>query len=301
MTTIAFVAPSGRVLTPGWIDRAGSYFTQLGWSAVAPDALWSVHERFAGTDDERVESLNAIARDPNVDVVMAARGGYGLSRILDRIDWKAMARSGKLFVGHSDFTAFNLGLLARTGAVSFQGPTAGYDFGQESVSSFTEESFLTALTSSEYEVKVQAPGQPKVDLRGMLWGGNLAMVASLVGTPYFPEVKGGILFLEDVSEHPYRIERMLLQLLHAGILKRQRAILLGGFTEYQLWPHDNGYDFDSMVAFLRKRLSIPILTGLPFGHIRDKVTLPVGGQARLQSMRGGYRLSLSGHPVLKGD
>jgi muramoyltetrapeptide carboxypeptidase len=298
MTTIAFVAPSGRVLQPDGIDRAASYFTQIGWSVVAPDAVWAQEQRFAGPDEERAGSLNAVVRDPNVDVVMAVRGGYGLTRILDQLAWRAIARSGKLFVGHSDFTAFNLALLAKTGMPSFQGPMVGYDFGREDVSSFTEEAFLGALGSDEIVVNVKAAQQPKVDCRGTLWGGNLALVVNLLGTPYFPDVRGGILFLEDISEHPYRIERMLLQLELAGVLKRQRAVLLGSFTDYQLAPHDNGYDFDAMVAYLRKRLSVPILTGLPFGHVRDKVTLPVGVKAELKSMRGGYRLTASGHPIL---
>ena len=122
-------------------------------------------------------------------------------------------------------------------------------------------------------------------MRGTLWGGNLAMVAHLAGTPYLPDVAGGILFLEDVGEHPYRVERMLYQLLHAGMLARQRAVLLGAFTEYQLNANDAGYDLAAAIAQIRARVAVPIYTGLPFGHVPDKLTLPVGRPLRTRGAR----------------
>ena len=128
---------------------------------------------------------------------------------------------------------------------------------------------------------------------GLLWGGNLAMLAHLAGTPWLPAVEGGVLFVEDINEHPYRIERMLLQLLHAGVLERQRAILLADFSGYKLSDYDNGYDFSRMVDYLREHLGLPILTGLPFGHMREKLTLPVGAHCRLESDAEGFRLQLS--------
>ncbi len=114
------------------------------------------------------------------------------------------------------------------------------------------------------------------DVVGILWGGNLAMVASLVGTPYMPDIDGGVLFLEDVAEHPYRIERMLTQLWHAGILQRQNAIVLGHFTDYTLGTHDNGYNMDAVIRWLRTTVGVPVITGLPYGHVPTKATLPIG-------------------------
>src|SRR4029077_12256147 len=128
-----------------------------------------------------------------------------------------------------------------------------------------------------HEVECDLDGPTTFAGSGTLWGGNLAMVAHLVGTPYFPHVDGGILFLEDVCEHPYRIERMLYQLHHAGVLARQRAILLGRFTEFELNGNDGGYDLEGAVAQLRSLVNVPVFTGLPFGHVADKLTLPVGG------------------------
>ncbi|MNN64900.1 Murein tetrapeptide carboxypeptidase [compost metagenome] len=124
------------------------------------------------------------------------------------------------------------------------------------------------------------------------------MLAHLVGSPYLPQVPGGILFVEDVNEHPYRVERMVLQLLHAGVLDKQKALLLGDFSAYRLTDYDNGYDFEQMVAYLRAHLPVPVLTGLPFGHGRDKATLVVGAQATLNSNEDGFSLTMRGYPCL---
>ncbi|KAB7554302.1 hypothetical protein ET532_023255, partial [Verminephrobacter sp. Larva24] len=126
------------------------------------------------------------------------------------------------------------------------------------------------------------PVQPAMHLkRATLWGGNLSMLTSLLGTPYFPDIAGGVLFLEDVHEHPYRIERLLTQLLHAGVLARQKAVLLGQFTDFKLTPHDKGYRLQSVVDWLRTQIKAPVLTHLPFGHVATKVLLPVGATVSL--------------------
>jgi muramoyltetrapeptide carboxypeptidase len=136
------------------------------------------------------------------------------------------------------------------------------------------------LDAARYEVRCALSGDD-LDVQGTLWGGNLALLAHLVGTPYLPRVDAGILFVEDVGEHPYRIERMLYQLHHAGILDRQRALLFGEFNEYSLGANDNGYDFDAMIEHVRASFGIPVFTGLPFGHRRDKLTLPHGAHCEL--------------------
>jgi muramoyltetrapeptide carboxypeptidase len=115
----------------------------------------------------------------------------------------------------------------------------------------------------------------------VLWGGNLSVLVSLLGTTYFPQIKGGVLFLEDISEHPYRIERMLTQLLHSGVLAQQKAVVFGQFTQYKLTPHDKGFKFHSVVDWLRTQIKAPVLTDLPFGHVQTKVCLPVGKKVSL--------------------
>lgn len=272
---IYLISPSGSVADAQQLERACARLKALGFHVQTDQAALDSFERFAGTDAQRLQAIQRSLDQPH-PIVMATRGGYGLSRLLPLIDWNAVADSQKRFVGHSDFTAFNLALLAKTGAVSYAGPTAVFDFGDNDVDDLTPDLFAEAMRDELEILSFESPGSDAVDARGVLWGGNLAMVASLVGTPYMPDIDGGVLFLEDVAEHPYRIERMLTQLWHAGILQRQKAILLGHFTHYTLGVHDNGYDIGAVIHWLRTTVGVPVVTGLPYGHVPTKATLPIG-------------------------
>lgn len=260
------------------------------------------HQRFGGTDAARLAQLHAAAADPDVQVVMALRGSYGMSRLLPHIDYRLMADSGKLLVGYSDFTAFQLALMQATGRASFAGPMICDDFTRADPDPYTITQFLDCLRGPTHRVLGAvadgAAANPVVDVEGTLWGGNLAMMVSLLGTPYFPTIANGIVYLEDVGEHPYRVERMLLQLLYAGALDGQRAVVLGEFTAFKLGAFDNGYDFSAMLAYLRATLPLPVLTGLPFGHVRHRATLPFGGTARLTSTARDFELSIRNYPTL---
>lgn len=290
---IGLYAPAGFALDPSTIDRAVTRLTAM-WERVTVDPTCHTRsQRFAATDDERLAGLMRMAADPQVDLAITLRGGYGWTRLLPRIDFAALAATPKQWLGYSDFTAFQLAALAGTGMVTFAGPVVG-DFGASAPSAFTFDHCFGLLDQRRYEIACALEG-PDVLCGGTLWGGNLAMVAHLVGTPYFPQVEGGILFLEDVGETPYRIERMLYQLHHAGVLARQAAILLGRFTDYTLSANDGGFDMDAVVAQMRSICSTPILTGLPFGHVPDKLTLPVGGRCDLMVRAGQGMLQLSGY------
>jgi muramoyltetrapeptide carboxypeptidase len=216
-------------------------------------------------------------------------------------------KSGLQICGHSDFTTFQLSLLAKTGAVTLAGPMLNFDFacqgkqgGDVTPNAFMWAHFQKAIEERKLDCKIQA-AQPFLrkpasgQASGMLWGGNLTVLAGLVGTPYLPnqqQTQGGILFLEDVNEHPYRIERMLMQLLDAGILANQSAILFGGFSAYRLYDNDRGYSLETAIEAISKRLpeNIPVLTGLPFGHQAEKLTLPVGAQAHIQYDASGFTI-----------
>jgi muramoyltetrapeptide carboxypeptidase len=191
-----------------------------------------------------------------------------------------------------------MGLLAHRKAPTWWGPLACDDFGRPEVDEVTPECFTEAMTGALEAVGFRTEaGFDGLDTRGLMWGGNLAMLCSLLGTPHWPKVKGGVLMLEDVGEHPYRVERMLYQLLHAGILARQRAVLFGSFTGYQLNANDDGYDFAAAIAHIRSRIAVPIYTGLPFGHVPDKLTLPVGGRCALDVRDGQATLRFSDYRV----
>lgn len=296
---IAIVAPSGYAADSIAYAQAVAGLREQGHTVHDFTGQAGKHQRFGATDTARLAQLHAAARQSDVQIVMALRGGYGLSRLLPAIDFDLLAQSGKCFVGHSDFTALQMGLLAQTGAASFAGPMICNDFSRADPSAFTHSHFWQCLTQPAVCIEAAASGNPDMAAEGLLWGGNLSMLAHLIGTPWMPGIEGGILFLEDINEHPYRVERMLLQLLHTGVLGAQKAVLLGDFSGYKLTDYDNGYDFEAMLAFMRSQLSIPILHGLQFGHVRDKLTLPVGAKAELVSDPHGFRLTVSGYPVLR--
>nr|WP_321302536.1 LD-carboxypeptidase [Alcaligenes faecalis] len=291
---IYLFSPSGQILEPKRLELASQRLNQLGFAVdIDPDAL-AVHERFAGTDAQRLAAVQRALQQPQ-PIVMATRGGYGLSRILGQIDWRAVADSGKRFVGISDFTAFNLALLAQTGAISYTGPTAIADFGGDETDELTTELFGELMRGELELFSFESEDSDAVDGHGVLWGGNLALVCSLLGTPYFPNIDGGILFLEDVGEAPYRVERMLTQLWHAGVLNRQMAVVLGRFTAYKTGASDNGFDMDSVVRWLRETVKVPVVTGLPYGHVDVKVSLPVGKEVGLATEDGMAYLVLDEH------
>jgi len=291
---IYMISPSGAVTDPSRIELARKRLAAMGFKTSLDRAALAVHERFAGTDAQRLAGITRALKQKH-PIVMATRGGYGLSRLLPLIDWQAVADSGKIFIGLSDFTVFNLALLARTGAASFTGPGAVFDFGAPKLDDLTADLFAESMRGELEILSFESPDSDPVDARGILWGGNLAMVASLVGTPYLPKIKGGILFLEDVSEHPFRVERMLTQLWHAGVLERQKAIVLGHFSDYRLASHDNGYDMPSVLEWLRRTVKVPVVTRLPYGHTKVKATLPIGRKVGIATEDGMAHLVLEEH------
>ena len=291
---IYVISPSSAVADPKTLERASVRLTKLGYKVVIDRQALAVNQRFAGTDAQRVSAFGRAIKQ-KLPIVMASRGGYGLTRLLPQLDFNAIAESGKRFIGQSDFTAFNLALLAKTGAVSYVGPTACADFWASKQDVLTAEVFGEAMRGELEILSFQTKDTDQVDCRGTLWGGNLATLCTLIGTPYMPKINGGILFVEDVNEHPYRIERMLNQLHQAGILGKQKALIMGHFTDYRLAPHDQGYDLPAVIKYVRKTYGIPVITGLPFGHTPMKVTLPVGAKVGLATERGLVHLVLDEH------
>lgn len=291
MDSLTLFSPSGVTGQPAALTRALRRLRDLGFDARLDAAARARQQRFAGSDEQRLQALHRVAGEAPA-IAMAVRGGYGLTRLLDGIDWKLLARSaghGTRWVGHSDFTALQLALLAHTGQGSWAGPMANDDFGRADddggVDEVTRDCFCEAMRGELEAVgwRTEA-GFDGLQRQGLLWGGNLTMLCSLLGTPHAPapaQVRGGLLFVEDVNEHPYRVERMLLQLLQAGVLATQKALLIGDLGGWKPSPLDRGYGVKALVEHLRSRLKVPVLTGLPFGHVRTKVTLPVGRRARL--------------------
>jgi muramoyltetrapeptide carboxypeptidase len=317
MSHIYIYSPSSAVRDKAAFRRGVKRLKALGHEVELDDAALATHMRFAGDDATRLAAIGRAAAS-GADVALISRGGYGLTRLLPGIAYPAVAaaiEAGTQFVGLSDFTAFQNAVLAQTGAITWAGPALGEDFGVQGEPDDIMEACFEDLLLDQGEgtgwrlPAVRASKSPeliadndnftlgsgeKVINNAVLWGGNLSVLVSLLGTPYWPQVHGGVLFLEDVNEHPFRIERMLTQLLHAGVLARQQAIVLGQFTGIRLAPHDKGYKLATVVAWLRSQLRIPVLTGLPFGHVPTKVLLPVGAKVDL-AVQGRDALMVWGH------
>ncbi len=291
MTLLSLYSPAGVLARAAPLRLAARRLKGLGFEVQVDEGALARHQRFAGDDESRLAALQRVA-DAAPSIAMATRGGYGLTRLLDRIDWKRIARSverGTHWVGHSDLTALQLGLLQHRGAPSWAGPMAVDDFGRADVAGgvdeVTRDCFLEAMGGELEAIGFRTEaGFDGLNLRGLLWGGNLAVLQALLGTRHLPDaakIKGGILFLEDVNDHPYRIERTLLHLHQAGVLATQKAVLLGAFSAWKPSPLDRGYSLKGAIAHLRSVCKTPILTGLPFGHVHPKVTLPVGARVQL--------------------
>ena len=288
MTLLNLFTPAGVLTTAAPLRLAAKRLKALGFEVRTDASALAKQQRFAGDDETRLAALHRVA-DQAPAIALATRGGYGMTRLLDHIDWKRIARSvehGTRWVGHSDITALQLGLLAHAEGITWAGPLACDDFGRSDeaggVDEITRDCFLEAMSGELEAVGFRTEaGFDELQVRGTLWGGNLCMVNSMLGTKHFPRIKGGVLFLEDVNEQPYRIERNLLQLHQAGVLNAQKAVVLGAFSAYRKSPLDRGYTLKTVVQHLRTLTKTPILTGLPFGHVQPKVTLPVGARVTL--------------------
>lgn len=280
---IYVMSPSGAISDRRRLQRARRLMQQQGLRlTLDPKALAVYQQRFAGDDDSRLGAFQRAA-DAEAPTVMISRGGYGLTRYLGRLDFERLAASGKRWLGFSDFTAFHLAMLARAGAITWAGPALLSHFDPalpHGVDPTTLGALTDVLAGRLQGLGFRCDGAPAgFEAQGTLWGGNLSMVCTLLASPLFPQVNRGILFLEEVNEHPYRVERLMTQLLDAGVLDRQQAVLLGHFS----WRQADGdrYTMSRVWQWLRSRTRTPLITGLPFGHEPTTFTLPHGAPVGL--------------------
>jgi muramoyltetrapeptide carboxypeptidase len=303
MTRIRLIAPSGYPHDRAAMARGVARLHDEGCEVEGTEVLDRVDLRFAGNDVERAADINGLATmDRLPDIALSVRGGYGATRLLEHLHYDALrerlAGTSTVLVGHSDFTAIQMALHARSGLVTFGGPMLGPDFGAETLSELTLPHFWRTVRSPAADARWECGGDASLKVEGPLWGGNLAVLCSLLGTPYFPRIDDGILFVEDVGEPPFRIERLLYQLRLSGVLGRQRVLILGDFTHCRHSAYDNGYELDAAFAQIERVVGIPVLRGLPFGHAPDKFTLPFGVSARLAVADGQAVLAFEAYPHL---
>ncbi len=296
--TIGIFSPSGAP-DAAKVERGIARLTAKGYRCVVADYALGSHEYFSAPDEVRLTSFHAMLRDPAIDMMMMSRGGYGLSRIVHLIDWQAVAVSGKLFCGFSDFTAFNLAALKHCSFITLTGAGVATDFGEAEYlgewadgHQFMAEHFFNVIGGNEDSVTVESdhPYAPSV-IEGSIWGSNLSLLSHAVGTPLMPDIAGGILFVEEIAEEPYAIERMFLQLYHAGVLQTQRAVVLGQFSDCEPSSGRFAYTMAHVVKTLRQLLPCPVLTDLPFGHVAKKLCIPFGADATLTIRQDQYQLA----------
>lgn len=284
--TVTLVAPAGPLSSDEEFARAKRVVESLG---LVPRVARNASKRdgyLAGSDDERAADFNEAARDPDVRGIFALRGGYGTMRILDAIDYDALADDPKVVLGYSDLTALLNAVTQRTGLVTFHGPVVG-------LSQFdtNERAWLQRATMSASPIgELTAEGVQRLtagNARGRLCGGNLSLVAALAGTPYQIDTEGALLIVEEVDEAPYRIDRMLTQLRLTGALERAAGILVGRCKNCEV-DERHPYAAMPLARTLRDRLGdlgVPVLSDLPIGHDGAQWTVPIGLPAQLQGDR----------------
>ena len=295
--TIALVAPASALQTQEDLDKARRNIEALGFKVKAGAHALDHWGYLAGTDDNRAADLNAAFKDPDVDGIICLQGGYGAARLLDRLDYDAIRDHPKVLMGYSDVTALLFALYARSRIVTFHGPIALSTFGDFDIQNITK-----VIRTAEPLGKLAVPASPQGHApdpvpttlhggkaTGYLAGGNLSLVASLVGSPYFPNLHKHILFLEDIGEDPYRIDRMLNTLYISGAIKGVKGIVFGDFSAREEKPlkpaADPTRDF-TMLQVLQNfahQTKIPAYCGAWFGHIRDKNTIPLGVKAEIDA------------------
>ncbi|MEQ8206282.1 MAG: LD-carboxypeptidase [Woeseia sp.] len=299
--TIGLISPASNTQTNEDIRFASEIIESLGFTVRMGQHLFERNQYLAGTDQQRADDVNRMFADNSIDGIFCLRGGYGTPRILPYLDYDVIASNPKVLLGYSDITALHTAIYVKTGQVGFHGPIAGQTY--------------TDYTLQEFEKVVREPGDTTIignappfeagpgkverenrvtyfvggKARGRLIGGNLSLLATLIGTPYEPDFRDKILFLEDVGEAPYRIDRMLTQLWLAGRLQQVAGLAFGKFTDV---PSASGNSY-SVEEVLRQRcepLGVPFIGGLMIGHVSDQTVVPIGINAELDADSGTLRL-----------
>jgi muramoyltetrapeptide carboxypeptidase len=290
---IGLVAPASPPRSAARVHAAVRYLEDHGYHVKLGRHLNARHGFFAGTDTQRAADLNALFNDSQVRAIFALRGGYGTPRLLPLVDYAAARRHPKILVGYSDLTALQLALFRQTGLVTFSGPMLAADLRGGRLDPFTESRFWRMLTSPERvgvlagprgcTGRVRHPGRAE----GRLLGGNLSLLVSSLGTPFSPDYRGALLFLEDVKEHLHRLDRMFTQLRNAGVLAQVAGLLLGHFTGCR--PSNRRDPQLTREQILDQVLAwtpAPAVDRFCYGHVRRRLTLPLGLRARLDADRG---------------
>ena len=287
--TLGFIAPSGAVRTEGAIERAVQETERMGFKVKLGESAGQKYGYLSGTDELRARDINAMFADDEVDAIVCLRGGYGAMRLLDKIDYDLIARHPKIFVGFSDITALHIALLNRCGLATFHGPMAAANWAGKPLDDFSRDSMYRSLMNAvpagelsnppEYPRQMVNPGQAE----GLLVGGNLMLIASSLGTPWEIDTKGRIIFIEEVGERTYCVDRMLTQLRLAGKFDECAGVVFGDFADCPVEYPEFGLTLEEIIRDVVAPCGKPIFTGLRCGHCTPKLTLPFGVKCRMDA------------------
>ena len=271
--TIGILSVSGSIKDISFVENSALYFQKKGFKTIISDNTYNSFRYHAGSDNQRIKALEDFFSNENIDAIVCSRGGYGALRIINDIDYSIIAKNPKIFCGYSDITTLLLMIYKKPGMVSFHGAMTNGDFGGK-ISSFTEKSFFDTLQSTDilyYSAKNNFKVLNKGTSNGVLWGGNLATIVSMIGLDFLPD-ENFIFFLEDINEPAYKIDRMLTQLFNCEkFAKNISGIVVGEFSGID----KINYVYDVLMEFVKK-YNIPCCDGFKISHEKDKITLPIG-------------------------
>jgi muramoyltetrapeptide carboxypeptidase len=289
---IGIISPASTADDITKVEEGVRYLEKIGYKVEVGKNVGRYHGYLAGEDSLRLKDLHYMFNKKEVKAIICIRGGYGSPRLLDKIDYKLIKNNPKIFVGYSDITALNMAFFYKTGLITFNGPMVSVDFADE-ISKYTEENFWRILTSNKKIGRIELPGDDKLfqlskgNISGKIVGGNLALLTSLQGTDFFPDLKDKILFLEDIGELPYRIDRMFNQLRLSNAFGKINGLILGAFIDcHETDPIKKTLSLGEVVDDYLGQLKIPIVYNFPNGHVKDIMTIPNGIKIKLNASRG---------------
>jgi muramoyltetrapeptide carboxypeptidase len=304
--TIGLVAP-GSYISESELKDSIKNLEDLGFKVVYTEKILLQNGYFSGTDEQRAEDLTYMFNRNDVAGIVCTRGGYGCARILPLLDYDVIEENPKILIGYSDVTALNYGIFRKTGLITFHGPVSISTFNEFSVNNFkktlmnpSDEIVFENSNSGEDENPYGVVSIGRGKKQGRLVGGNLSIAVSLIGTEYDVDFDDTIIYLEEIGEEPYRIDRMLTQMIQAEKFEDANGIAMGIFRKCEPKIKDPSFSKSfSLMDVLKDRLSnlkIPVVYGMSFGHIKDKFTIPFGIEAELDSEK--QSITLMESPVI---
>ncbi|MCS6988614.1 MAG: LD-carboxypeptidase [Chloroherpetonaceae bacterium] len=296
---IGVVAPASPIYPEDRLDKAKAYLQSLGYKVKFGKHVRKTHGYLAGLDQERANDINEMFADDSVKAIFCLRGGYGSPRLLRLIDYALIRRKPKIFVGFSDITALCCAIFAKTGLVTFSGPMLVSDM--VSPDEYSQYHLWRMLTKPRVYGRFinhethRLVGIRSGEAKGRLIGGNLSLLSALVGTPFLPNMRKALLFIEEIGEEPYRIDRMFSQLDNAGILEKLSGLVIGQMTD--CIEDDDDKPSLTLEEVIEDYLcvfpkSAPACANLSYGHVKHKLTIPIGAKAKLSVKNGRARLEV---------